>query len=60
MLMRAIDEQRVEVRTGDMLLLYTGYCDAVMAMQKRPDEERLQQTGAVLKGSDERLLDWIE
>ena len=60
MLMRAIDEQRVEVRTGDMLLLYTGYCDAVMAMQKRPDEERLQQTGAVLKGSDERLLDWID
>jgi kynurenine formamidase len=60
MLMRAIDDQRVEVREGDMLLLYTGYCDAVMAMNKQPDEEKLHQTGAVLDGSDERLLDWID
>lgn len=59
-LMRAIDEQGVEVRAGDMLLLYTGYCDAVMAMNKQPDEEKLSQTGAVLKGSDERLLKWID
>jgi hypothetical protein len=60
LLMRAIEEQNVEVREGDMLLLYTGYCDAVMAMNKQPDEARLHETGAVLKGSDERLLDWIE
>ena len=60
MLMRAIDEQGVDVREGDILLLYTGFCDAVMAMNKQPDEERLHQTGAVLKGSDERLLDWID
>lgn len=60
MLMRAIDDQGVEVRTGDMLLLYTGYCDAVMAMNKQPDEARLAQAGAVLNGSDERLLDWID
>ena len=60
MLMKAIDDQGVEVREGDMLLLYTGYCDAVMAMNKQPDEAKLHKTGAVLKGSDERLLDWIE
>ena len=60
MLMRAMDAQRVEVRQGDMLLLYTGYCDAVMAMNKQPDEAVLAQTGAVLKGADERLLDWID
>jgi kynurenine formamidase len=59
-LMQAIEDQRVEVREGDMLLLYTGYCDAVMAMNRQPDEERLAQTGAVLDGSDSRLLDWIE
>jgi hypothetical protein len=59
-LMRAIEEQRVEVREGDMLLLYTGYGDAVMAMNRQPDEEKLAQTGAVLDGSDERLLDWID
>ena len=60
MLMKAMDEQHVEVREGDMLLLYTGYCDAVMAMSKQPDEAKLEQSGAVLNGSDERLLDWIE
>lgn len=60
LLMRAMDEQQVEVREGDMLLLYTGYCDAVMAMNRQPDEAVLAQTGAALKGSDERLLDWID
>lgn len=60
MLMQAIAEQGVEVRAGDMLLLYTGYCDTVMAMNRQPDEALLQQTGAVLDGSDERLLDWID
>jgi len=60
LLMRAIDEQRVEVREGDMLLLYTGYADAVIAMNRRPDEQQLNATGAVLKGSDPRLLDWID
>ena len=29
-------------------------------MNKQPDEEKLNQSGAVLDGSDERLLDWIE
>lgn len=60
MLMKAIEDQGVEVREGDMLLLYTGYCDAVMAMNKQPDEEKLAQCGAVLDGSDDRLLDWID
>ena len=27
---------------------------------KQPDEEKLHQTGAVLDGSDDRLLDWID
>jgi kynurenine formamidase len=59
-LMYAIDQQGVEVREGDMLLLYTGYSDAVMAMNRQPDEEELARTGAVLDGSDSRLLDWID
>ena len=60
MLMKAMDDQGVEVREGDMLLLYTGYADAVMAMNRQPDEEKLNETGAVLKGADQRLLDWID
>jgi kynurenine formamidase len=59
-LMRAIETQRIEVREGDMLVLYTGYCDSVMAMNRHPDEELLSHTGAALKGSDDRLLDWID
>lgn len=60
MLRRAMDDQKVEVRKGDFLLLYTGYGDAIMAAKKQPDEAALAQTGAVLDGNDDRLLDWIE
>jgi kynurenine formamidase len=59
-LMRAIDEQKVAVRPGDFLLFYTGYSDAVLAMKKRPDEAVLHATGAVLDGTDGKLLDWID
>jgi kynurenine formamidase len=59
-LRQAMDEQHVEVREGDFLLLHTGYGDAVMAAAKRPDPELMHRTGAVLDGSDASLLDWIE
>jgi kynurenine formamidase len=57
---RVMTEQGVQPRRGDFLLLYTGYCDAVMAMSKKPDESVLYRTGAALDGRDERLLNWIE
>jgi len=60
MLMQAIEDQRIEVRQGDMLLLYTGYCDVLVSMNRKPDREILRNTGAVLNGSDERLLQWID
>jgi hypothetical protein len=60
MLMHAMATQGVEVRRGDFLLLHTGYGDALMSMQKRPDEAVLHRTGAALDGRDEKLLDWIE
>ncbi|MCX7863872.1 MAG: cyclase family protein [Novosphingobium sp.] len=59
-LMAAIDQQGVDVREGDFLLLYTGFADAVMAMNRQPDHEKLATIGAVLDGSDARLLDWID
>lgn len=59
-LRQAMDHQNVEVRKGDFLLLYTGYGDAIMAANKQPDDAVLNQTGAVLDGSDDKLLDWIE
>jgi len=60
MLMHAIEVQRVEVREADMLLLYTGYGDALIAMNRQPDTSILARTGAVLKGSDKRLQHWME
>jgi kynurenine formamidase len=59
-LRQAMDQQKVEVRKGDFLLLYTGYGDAIMAFNKQPDEAVLHNTGAVLDGADDKLLDWIE
>jgi kynurenine formamidase len=59
-MMRAIEAQKVEARKGDFLLLYTGYGDAVMAMNRQPDEHVLEQTGAALDGYDDKLLKWID
>jgi hypothetical protein len=58
-LMRAIEAQRVEVRCGDFVCLHTGYGDALLAMDRRPDPEVLHRTGCALDGHDDRLLQWI-
>src|SRR3546814_7860494 len=42
-----------------MLCLYTGFGDVVMAMQKKPDLHRLENSCAVLDGRDAKLLNWI-
>jgi hypothetical protein len=59
-LMRAIEAQQVEVRSGDFVCLYTGYGDTLLAMNKRPDHRVLAETGCALDGHDQRLLRWID
>jgi len=59
-LMQAMEQQGVEVRKGDFLLVHTGYGDAVLAGNRNPDHELLARTGACLDGTDEKLLNWIE
>lgn len=59
-LMRDMDVQGVEVRAGDFLLLWTGYDDMLLGMNKQPDRERLQANGASLNGHDPALLRWID
>ncbi len=57
---QVIKAQKVDVKKGDFLLLYTGYGDAVMGYEKKPDEHALaHDVGAVLDGKDEALLNWI-
>lgn len=58
-LQQAMSAQGVDVREGDILMLRTGYAEALWEMQDAPDPERLDQTGAVLDGTDEALRNWI-
>src|SRR3546814_7227249 len=44
LLMRLMEAQKVTVEQGDMLCLYTGFGDVVMAMQKKPDLPRLENS----------------
>jgi hypothetical protein len=59
-LMQVIADQKIDVRRGDFLLFYTGYGDAIMAMNKQPDHAVLEKYGAALDGTDKRLLQWID
>ncbi|MGN0933254.1 cyclase family protein [Falsigemmobacter intermedius] len=58
-LQQAISAQNVEVRPGDILMLRTGYAEALLDMQSNPDPARLDQTGAVLDGTDTALHAWL-
>lgn len=57
--MRALEHDGMEVEVGDLLCLHTGFADVVMGMHGRPDADILNNTGAVLDGRDDRLLQWI-
>jgi kynurenine formamidase len=58
-LLQALERQQAAVRPGDILLLYTGFADAVMAMGGNPIKEKLDHTGPALDGRDPALLEWI-
>jgi kynurenine formamidase len=59
MLMRAIVDQAVVIRPGDMVCLHTGYSQAVVDAAARKSTARLPDAGATLDGRDPRLLRWI-
>jgi kynurenine formamidase len=58
-LFRVMDAQRVDVRPGDFLLIYTGFDRLVLDRETRGDDTPLTLAGCALDGSDERLLQWI-
>ena len=58
-LMRVLDNDKIVVEEGDILCLHTGFAEVVLSMERQPDAEVLHQTGAVLDGRDEKLLQWI-
>jgi kynurenine formamidase len=57
--MSAMDSQNVRVEPGDFLMIHTGFGEAVMELGEAVDVDRLNATGAVLDGGDQRLLRWI-
>lgn len=58
-LQQAIAAQRVEVRPGDILCLYTGCSDAILAGGHALPREAIHSRFAGLDGSDPALLQWI-
>lgn len=59
MFLNILDTHKIQVDKGDMLVLRTGFSEAIVEMNGQPDHVRLEQTGAVLDGSDSALLNWI-
>src|SRR5579883_2054179 len=56
---RVLDADKIVVEPGDMLLLYTGFSDEIMKMNKKVDPERVHAMCCVLDGRDKQLLQWI-
>jgi len=58
-LMRVLEADGVEVETGDMVCLHTGYADLLLRNYGKVDAELAHNRCAVLNGRDQRLLRWI-
>ncbi|WP_460272849.1 cyclase family protein [Celeribacter sp. ULVN23_4] len=59
LLEKVIAEQNIALRRGDILVLRTGYAEAIWDMKDAPDPDGLERTGAVLDGTDTALHRWI-
>ncbi|MHB0775221.1 cyclase family protein [Halomonas sp. WWR20] len=55
----ALETLGIAVEPGDMLVIRTGFAEALLDMGGQPDVATLSRTGAVLDGTDRELLDWI-
>jgi hypothetical protein len=58
-LMRAMEVDHVEVETGDMVCLHTGYADLLLRNYGNVDGELAHNRCTVLNGRDQRLLRWV-
>lgn len=58
-LMRILADDGVVVEPGDLLLIHTGFAEAVLEMNREPDPQVLHHACPVLDGRDPALLQWI-
>lgn len=56
---RILEEDQIVIEPGDMLVLRTGFAEAIYEMNGTPDAKVLEHSGAVLDGTDQALLQWI-
>ena len=56
--LNVLQAEEIEVDRGDMLVLRTGFSEAILDMGGHPDHAKLEQTGAVLDGSASGSLIW--
>jgi kynurenine formamidase len=58
-LMRILEADRIEVEQGDILCIYTGYADVLLAMGDKVPPDLPKTHCSAFDGWDERLLQWI-
>lgn len=58
-MMSAMEAGGVEVESGDMVCLHTGFAQRILEMNRDPDPDLLHNMCSVLDGRDDRLKNWI-
>ena len=58
-LMRILEQDKVQVDTGDLVCLHTGFSQMLLEMNKQPVAHTLEQSCAALDGRDGKLLNWV-
>ncbi|MGH8632079.1 MAG: cyclase family protein, partial [Burkholderiales bacterium] len=58
-LMRVMEQDKVVVEKGDMVLLHTGFAQLILEMGRHPDGHALESSCAALNGRDAKLLRWV-
>lgn len=58
-LMKIMEQDKVVVEPGDILMLHTGFATQLLHWGGEPDPDRIHNMCAVLDGRDDRLLQWI-
>jgi len=58
-LMRILDDDQVEVETGDIVVFHTGWSDMLIEYAGNPDPKVMFNAGAALNGRDDKVLRWI-
>lgn len=58
-LMRVMEKDKVEIETGDMLVLHTEFAQCLLEMDRNPDPAKVHNMCAALDGNDQKLQRWI-